>query len=71
MINAQKEKIMNDNENTSTDVMPLFLQEMVKAARLAELEACVEYLESLHQLQSSHNYYRNAALKLLAERGPK
>jgi hypothetical protein len=62
---------MNNNENIETDVMPLFLQEMVEAARLVELEACVEYLESLHQLQSSHNYYRNAALKLLAERGPK
>jgi len=47
------------------------LEEVVAAARLSELEACVEYLESLHQLQSSHNYYRNAALKLLAERGPK
>jgi hypothetical protein len=47
------------------------LEEVADAARLSELEACVEYLESLHQLQSSHNYYRNAALKLLGARGPK
>ena len=68
-IEAAKEILKKETVNQKT--WSELLDEVVGAARLAELEACVEYLDTLHQSQNTHIYYRLAAAKLLAARGPK